>query len=89
MKEKLTLTIEKEIKKRAKHHAKTEGISVSQMVEDYLNSITAISENSFTPEPGSVTESLAGSLPLKDKRPYKEILSEALQEKYDSKKDSN
>lgn len=37
MKEKLTLTIEKETKKRVKRRAKAEGRSVSAIVEDLLN----------------------------------------------------
>lgn len=38
MKEQLTLTIDKETKKRAKRRAKAEGRSVSAIVEDFLNS---------------------------------------------------
>ena len=82
MKEKLTLTIEKETKKRAKKHAKAAGVSVSAMVEDYLNKVVAIADDAFTPEPGSVTASLAGSMPLDDDRPYKEILTDELMKKY-------
>lgn len=81
MKEKLTLTIEKETKKRAKRYAKATGQSVSQMVEEFLDAVSTPNDD-FQPEPGSITESLAGSLPLKDDRPYKEILQEQLRKKY-------
>lgn len=81
MKEKLTLTIEKETKQRAKRYAKATGKSISQMVEEYLNAVSA-PDDEFQPEPGSVTEALAGSLPLKDDRPYKAILRDQLQKKY-------
>jgi antitoxin component of RelBE/YafQ-DinJ toxin-antitoxin module len=39
MKEKLTLSIDKETKKRAKRYAEAEGKSISEIVEDLLNSI--------------------------------------------------
>lgn len=41
MKEKLTLTINKEIKERAKRFARRNGISVSKLVEIFLNSVSA------------------------------------------------
>jgi predicted HicB family RNase H-like nuclease len=40
MKEKLTLTIDKETKQRAKRHAKAAGKSVSQIVEELLNEVS-------------------------------------------------
>lgn len=80
MKEKLTLTIDKEIKQRAKRHAKATGHSVSEVVEEFLDNFSE--EYTFQPEPGSVTESLMGSLPIHDDRPYKEILAEELRKKY-------
>lgn len=80
MKEKLTLTIEKETKRRAKQHAKATGNSISEMVEEFLNAISA--ETTFQPESGSITESIMGSMPLQDKRPYKEILTDELKKKY-------
>ncbi|HKI46679.1 MAG TPA: DUF6364 family protein [Balneolales bacterium] len=45
MKEKLTLTISKETKDRAKRYAQRQGISVSKMVETFLNSISAAEED--------------------------------------------
>ena len=45
MKEKLTLTISKETKDRAKRYAQQQGTSVSKMVETFLNSISAAEED--------------------------------------------
>lgn len=83
MKEKLTLTIDKEIKQRAKRHAKATGHSVSEVVEEFLDNFSE--EEPFQPEPGSVTESLMGSLKLPkrfDNMDYKQIKEQMLREKY-------
>jgi hypothetical protein len=71
MKEKLTLSIDKETKKRAKRYAKSVGKSISEIVEEYLYEISS-TEDWSSPE-GSVVEKLAGSLPIDDNRSYKEI----------------
>ena len=42
---KLTLTVEKEVIDRAKIYAKSSGRSLSEMVENYLNSITLHQQN--------------------------------------------
>ena len=80
MKEKLTLSIDKETKKRAKRHAKAMGKSISEIVEEYFNEISSNEE--WNPPEGSIVEKLAGSLPINDNRSYKEILAEELQRKY-------
>lgn len=84
MKEKLTLSLEKQTKKRAKRYAKSTGQSVSEMVEGFLNTV-ADGNNIFQPEPGSVTESLMGSLELPKKfknMDYKQIKEKILREKF-------
>ncbi len=84
MKSKLTLTIEKETKERAKRHAKKVGKSVSQMVEEFLDQISEKEE--WTPPAGSTTAKLSGSLPISGEaknKNYKKLLAEALEEKYD------
>lgn len=89
MKKKLTLSIEEETKKRAKRHAKAVGRSVSEIVEEYLETISQVPEDDFTPEPGSITAELAGSLELPEKynnMSYKEIKQKVLTEKYYGKK---
>lgn len=40
MKEKLTLTIEKETKERARRYARKQGTSISKLVEDYLAAVS-------------------------------------------------
>lgn len=45
MKEKLTLSIEKETKERAKRYARRKGTSVSKMVEAFLASISGTEED--------------------------------------------
>lgn len=45
MKEKLTLTIEKKTKERAKRYARRQGTSVSKMVETFLASISGAEED--------------------------------------------
>jgi hypothetical protein len=77
MKEKLTLSIDKETKKRAKRYAKSVGKSISEIVEEYLYEISS-TEDWSSPE-GFVVEKLAGSLPIEDNRSYKEILADELQ----------
>lgn len=85
MKKKLTLTIEESVKDRAKVFAKRKGISVSEMVEKYLDKKTR-SEPWDIPIDSPVNR-FAGSLPLpasgmvKDKDDN-ELLREALEDKY-------
>lgn len=80
MKEKLNLTIEKEVKERAKKLAKNRGISVSKMVEQMLTSVTNPNEN-WSPKSGSIVEKMAGSIPAPEGIEYDELLTEARLEK--------
>jgi hypothetical protein len=80
MKEKLTLSIDKKTKLRAKRYAKSVGKSISEIVEEYLHEISSTEE--WSPPEGSVVEKLAGSLPIENERSYKEILADELQRKY-------
>jgi hypothetical protein len=84
MKEKLTLSIEKETKKRAKRYAKAEGRSISEMVQEFLDAIAQTDD--WQPPEGSITAELAGSLELPEKyegMDYKQIIQDVLIEKYD------
>jgi formiminotetrahydrofolate cyclodeaminase len=48
---KLTLTVEKEVIERAKSYAKSNGRSLSELVENYLESITQdLDENELSPK---------------------------------------
>lgn len=80
MKQKLTLSIDKETKQRAKRYAQSVGKSVSEIVEDFLNEVSASEE--WLPREGSAVDKLAGSLPTDHDRPYHELLAESLKEKY-------
>ncbi len=83
MKTKLTLTIEESVKDRAKEFAKRHDTSVSDMVEKFLH--IATQEEGWHPEPGSVTESLMGSVELPKEfegMDYKQIKEKILIEKY-------
>ena len=64
---KLTLSVDPDVIERAKTYAKSRGLSVSAMVEAYLDSIASESENSKMPP---VLKSLRGSLKNADLTAY-------------------
>ncbi len=80
MKEKLNLTIEKEVKEQAKKIAKSRGISVSKMVEQMLRSVSDKNEG-WSPKRGSIVEQMAGSIPAPEGIEYDNLLAEARLEK--------
>lgn len=82
MKEKLTLSIEKETKEQAKRYAKRKGTSISQMVEDFLDSVTYEDDDNWRPPEGSLVAKMLGSVPDTDKRDYKEIIEEEILKKH-------
>jgi hypothetical protein len=78
---KLTLNIDKDIARRAKSYAKSEGRSLSDLVENYLKLLTknaSIEESEFTPR----VKSLLGCVSLPDDFDYKKEISEYLTQKY-------
>jgi hypothetical protein len=78
---KLTLNIDKDIARRAKTYAKSEGRSLSDLVENYLKLLTknaSIEESEFTPR----VKSLLGCVNLPDDFDYKKEISEYLTQKY-------
>ena len=83
MNTKLTLNIDNAVISRAKKYAKNKKRSVSKLVEEYLSSI---SSNEFSPVDdkmlGAITKQIAGMIKINKKAGYKELLSEALSEKY-------
>ncbi|MEX0719888.1 MAG: DUF6364 family protein [Balneolaceae bacterium] len=81
MKEKLTLSIEKQTKERAKKIAFKEGVSISEMVENFLNSLPETDLDTKIPQDSLVTE-LAGSIKIPDDVDYDEELTRILEEKY-------
>ena len=82
MNTKLTLTIEEEVIKIAKHCAKQKGVSLSEMVENYFKFIAVdrahIKENQLSPK----VKKLRGILKVNDDTDYKQILTEELSKKY-------
>lgn len=81
MKEKLTLTIEKNVKEKAKNFAQRRGISVSAIVEKYLQSLYE-TEDDWKPKKGSIVAEITASVANKKNREYDDILEEALTENY-------
>jgi hypothetical protein len=74
MNTKLTLNIDKQIIEEAKHYAREHGVSLSKLIETYLNSVTRISQKK-----GSVTplvESLTGIIPndYDEKQDYRDFI---------------
>lgn len=80
----LNLTIEEEIKERAKRIAESRGISVSRLFEEAIAHEEEPEE--FTPRPGSAVEQIMNAIPESEKMDdydYDELKWEALREKYD------
>lgn len=78
---KLTLSIDKEVTRRAKVYAKTKGRSLSDLVENYLKLLTkntAIEDTKYSPR----VKSLLGSVTLPDDFDYKKELADSLIKKY-------
>jgi hypothetical protein len=78
---KLTLSIDKEVARRAKVYAKNKGRSLSDLVENYLKLLTkntSVEDTEYTPR----VKSLLGSVTLPDDFDYKKELADALTKKY-------
>ena len=81
MNTKLTLTIEQEIIKRAKKYAKEKNRSLSDIIENYLKSLTAM-ESKETKKLNPVVESLKGAFKMPKDFDYKKALIDRLKDKY-------
>ena len=78
---KLTLSVNRDVARRAKVYAKNTGRSLSDLVENYLKLLiknTPIEQTEFSPR----VKSLLGSVSLSDDFDYKKELSDALTKKY-------
>jgi hypothetical protein len=78
---KLTLSINKDVARRAKVYAKTKGRSLSDLVENYLKLLTKntpVEETEYSPR----VKSLLGSVNLPSDFDYKKELGDALVKKY-------
>jgi hypothetical protein len=84
MLKKLTLTIEQSIIKKANIYARRKKKSVSQIVEEYLKSISERKDNSSLPNimiNAPITESLVGMF-RDNGKDYKDMLEEIRLEKF-------
>ncbi len=80
MNTKLTLRLNESIIERAKIYAKSHKISLSKMIETYLDSITKQKEKKISITP--LVESLSGVIDLPLDFDYKKEYSNYLEEKY-------
>jgi len=80
METKLTLRLRKSVIDRAKEYAHNQKISLSKMIEIYLESITASKEKEVGTTP--LVESLSGVIELDPEFDYKKEYSNYLTEKY-------
>lgn len=76
---KLTLTVEKEVIDRAKSYAKKTGRSLSEIIENYLTTITDDSENNtLSPK----LKKIVGIVKLPEDFDENEVLRTALEKKH-------
>jgi len=80
MNTKLTLSLRKDVIERAKLYAKENNISLSFLIENFLQKIT--SETSKEEIKGSIVDELSGLINLDNTIDEREILTEYLVEKY-------
>lgn len=81
MDSKLTLSIDKDIARKAKQYARSNGRSLSDLVENYLKLLTKNSigdDSQYTPR----VKSLLGSVTLPDDFDYKKEIADYLTKKY-------
>ena len=83
MNSKLTLSINQMVIEEAKAYAKSSGISLSSIIEEYLKSLTQKEPTDKKETSLKIVRELRGSIKLpKDVTSYKTILEDALLEKY-------
>ena len=81
MDSKLTLSVDKSIAEKAKLYARSQGRSLSDLVESYFKVLTNDSEDSDF-KVSSKLKSMKGALKVSDKYDYKKELSDSLSKKY-------
>ena len=82
MNTKLTLVLEQEIIQKAKEYAKKKNRSLSNIIENYLKSLTKDDSTRTVRNVSPITKSLRGSFKLPKDFDYKEELVQALDKKY-------
>ena len=78
---KLTLSIDKDVARRAKVYAKSNGRSLSDLVENYLKLLTkntSVKDSEYTPR----VKSLLGCITLPEDFDYKKEIADYLTKKY-------
>lgn len=81
MNTKLTLSIEKEIIRRAKEYAQANNVSLSFLVQNYLQKLIAEYQPKDQPK-GSIVHELSGIIQLDADFDYKKAHQDYLTEKY-------
>lgn len=82
MNTKLTLTIEQEIIQRAKEYAKDRNRSLSDIIENYLKTLTKEEKVKNSRKLNPVVKSLKGSFKMPKNMDYKKELRDRLEKKY-------
>ncbi len=83
MNSKLTLSINPTVIEEAKKYAKASGKSLSNIVEEYLKSLTTTDHSDEKQSSLKIVRELKGAIKLpKDFTSYKDLLQDALFEKY-------
>ena len=83
MSTKLTLTIDKSVIEEAKQYAKSQGRSLSNLIEEYLKSVSSKDVKAKDLKLSPITKSLFGSVKLKDKDfDYKKVLEDEILKKH-------
>ncbi|MDQ3395154.1 MAG: DUF6364 family protein [Bacteroidota bacterium] len=79
MNKKLTISIDDSTIERAKQYAKSKGLSLSEIIENYLKLISRKTEK---PKISSKISKLKGAVKLSNDVDYKDILRESISGKY-------
>jgi len=82
METKLTLRLNDKVIERAKNYARSHKISLSKMIESYLDSITREKEEEKKTSITPLVESLSGVIDLPAAYDYKKEYRDYLEEKY-------
>ncbi|MEB2775984.1 DUF6364 family protein [Algoriphagus sp. D3-2-R+10] len=82
MNTKLTLTIEQDVIQKAKEYAKEKKRSLSDIIENYLKSLTQENREENKSKLTPIVKSLKGSFKMPEDFDYKEELKKILQEEH-------
>jgi len=83
MVEKLTVTVEKSVAKRAKEYAESTGSSLSSLIENYLKSFSKVPLTHKNDELSPMVKALKGSFKALKEFNYKQEIEAELSKKYE------